>query len=910
MLRSALLLFMLSWPLVASASAHVAPVRVILVGDSTMAGRTGYGDVLCQRFVPETTCINLARGGRSSASFRAEGRWDQVRALLRQSAPAPFGATYVLIQFGHNDQPGKPGRSTDLVTEFPANLARYAAQARELGAVPVLLTPLTRRSFKGEWLHDDLAPWSAATRRVARADNTALLDLNALSAQAVQAMGPSQADTLAQEGAFDYTHLGTRGATLFSGIVAEQLARLFPSMVAHLRGDADLTIPARQSAPADGWGGATRGGADASNDNVSTVTNAAELRAALEQGGEKSKIVRVAGIIDMQDPRAAISLPSNTTLIGVGAHAGFINAQIRVANAQQVIIRNLHFQNPCDAAPAWDPKDGANGNWNSQYDSITVSGSTQVWIDHNSFTDAPLTDDKLPIENGMRKQCHDGALDINKAADLITVSYNHFAQHEKNLLVGSGDGATGDVGHLRVTFSNNLFEHIAERAPRVRFGQVHSFNNLHVGDRKHPIYRHHYSIGVGKQAQIISHNNAFDIAGARACEDIVRHFDRAASFDDGGSLLNGQPLPRCALAGAASWRVPYAFMLRPADTVKAHVLANAGAGKALSRGAHITVDDDGKADFKTIQGALDHVAANFDKATPVTLDIRNGSYEEQLFIHDKDNLTLRGESRDGVLIHATSNESLTPGPRRALLLVQGSDLLTLDTLTIRNDTLRATAASAQAETLYFDNDNGRLLVRNASFLSEQDTLRLKGYAWFYRSLVAGNVDFIWGANRVALFEESEIRSVGDSARRTAGGWVVQARTVTAADKGFVFLNSRLTHGPGPTGEPIGPASTYLARSPGTPTTWDNVTFINCAMDQHIAPQGWARDGLHKQPLPNPADGSSWREFGSRDLQGRPLDLGLRVGGRVLSAQEVARDFANRAIILSAWDAGRGWTVSP
>lgn len=218
------------------ASAATKPIRVILVGDSTMATRSGYGDALCARFKPEVACINLARGGRSSASFRAEHRWDEVQALLRDSAP--YSASYVLIQFGHNDQPGKPGRSTDLVNEFPQNMARYAAEAKAAGAVPVLVTPLTRRSFKGPYLHDDLAPWSAATRRVAAAEQVALLDLNAASAEAVQAMGSEQADTLAEEpppapGApatrFDRTHLGAKGAALFSGMVAKELARLIPA---------------------------------------------------------------------------------------------------------------------------------------------------------------------------------------------------------------------------------------------------------------------------------------------------------------------------------------------------------------------------------------------------------------------------------------------------------------------------------------------------------------------------------------------------------------------------------------------------------------------------------------------------------------------------------------------------------
>jgi lysophospholipase L1-like esterase len=230
-----------------------APVRVILVGDSTMATRSGYGDALCARFKPQVTCINLARGGRSTKSFREEGRWDEVKRLLQDGgAGAAFGATYVLVQFGHNDQPGKPPRSTDLVTEFPANMARYASETRALGGVPVLVTPLTRRSFKGDYLHDDLAPWAAATRTAAQREHAVLLDLNADSAAAVQAMGQQEADTLAMapppaavaapadpnkaevagaaKSAFDRTHLGEKGANLFAGMVEREMVRAIPGI--------------------------------------------------------------------------------------------------------------------------------------------------------------------------------------------------------------------------------------------------------------------------------------------------------------------------------------------------------------------------------------------------------------------------------------------------------------------------------------------------------------------------------------------------------------------------------------------------------------------------------------------------------------------------------------------------------
>jgi lysophospholipase L1-like esterase len=216
-------------------AAPALPDRVILVGDSTMASTTGYGDALCARFTPETSCLNLARGGRSSGSFRAEGRWDEVTKLLGDGVG--FRKTYVLIQFGHNDQPGKPGRSTDFVTEFPANMKRYVDEARALGGVPVLVTPLTRRSFKDGYVHNDLAPWAATVRDVARATKTPLVDLNALSLAAVQAMGPKEAAKLARTGAnFDYTHLGPAGAERFSGIMAKELARQVPALATDMRG--------------------------------------------------------------------------------------------------------------------------------------------------------------------------------------------------------------------------------------------------------------------------------------------------------------------------------------------------------------------------------------------------------------------------------------------------------------------------------------------------------------------------------------------------------------------------------------------------------------------------------------------------------------------------------------------------
>lgn len=327
----------------------------------------------------------------------------------------------------------------------------------------------------------------------------------------------------------------------------------------------------------------------------------------------------------------------------------------------------------------------------------------------------------------------------------------------------------------------------------------------------------------------------------------------------------------------------------------------------------ITVDDSGNtADFRTLQGALNYVMQNLGKTEAATITVNNGTYNELLYLRNKDNLTITGESREGTLIQYQNSEAFNPGSSgRPVFLVELADMLMLENLTLKNTTIK-TASGGQAEAIYF-NSTGRLVAKNANFISEQDTLQLKGYSWFYRTLVAGNVDFIWGNNNVSLFEESEIRSLGDSSNANNGGYVVQARTLTAADKGFVFLNSNLTQGPGPTGNTIPAGATYLARSPGGTSTWDNVVFINSRMDTHVNPAGWAGAGVNGQPAPNPSTPTAttgWREFATMDANGNTISLTGRVGGRELTLGEVMNDYCNRAQIFAAYNSSAGWNPLP
>jgi lysophospholipase L1-like esterase len=220
----------------AVAQSHARDV-VVLVGDSTMAPGNGYGPALCQRLEPDVACINLARNGRSTRSYRDEGLWREMLAGL----PAHTGRVHVLIQFGHNDQPGKPGRSTDLATEYPANLERYVADVRGAGAVPVLVTPLTRRRFSDGVLVDDLQPWAQSARDVARRLDVAVIDLHARSHAAVQALGPDAADALAMaprgEPSFDHTHLGAHGGCVFARLVLQDLRPLLAASARPIQRD-------------------------------------------------------------------------------------------------------------------------------------------------------------------------------------------------------------------------------------------------------------------------------------------------------------------------------------------------------------------------------------------------------------------------------------------------------------------------------------------------------------------------------------------------------------------------------------------------------------------------------------------------------------------------------------------------
>jgi pectate lyase len=401
----------------------------------------------------------------------------------------------------------------------------------------------------------------------------------------------------------------------------------------------------RQSAPQNGWHTYARagrvivtGGSAASADRVYTVFNGQQLVAALKQAGNEPKIVRVVGHIDLrwcnnntvfreytsyldQKQGGSIMIPSNTTLVGINDAQGrparitgttlLVGGELALSAGgspetdfknwiasgkngedyptwtRNVIIRNLQIDTPWDV----NPEDSAN----AYADGVTLSRAQNVWIDHVSISDGD-TPDSLATDTR-----HDGALDVVRGSDYVTIANSYFTKHAKQTLVGNGDSgrAWSDEGRLHVTFHGNWWDSVGSRLPLVRYGQVHLFNNLVAGNVSTKDASLKFSSGTDaryKSSPLVQ-NNYYSFIGLKPsefCGKVIKgsgylgfrssgHLfisDRADSGTWTGPAISisGQ----CGLtvaSGAAAWTVPYAHTLLTADAALSSVKANAGAGK-------------------------------------------------------------------------------------------------------------------------------------------------------------------------------------------------------------------------------------------------------------------------------------------------------------------------------------------
>ena len=204
------------------------PVTIVLVGDSTVATGGGWGPGFCKVMTANVTCVDVALNGRSSKSFLDEGAWAKALALH---------GDYYLIQFGHNDQKPDAARHTDADGSFRTSLEKYVADVRAMGAVPVLVTSLSRRTYKDGKVVEDLRDYATATKAVGAKEGVAVVDLNALSTALLNRMTQAEADQYDATGhedakvenggtvKLDRTHLNPLGQAVFGRMVADELAR-------------------------------------------------------------------------------------------------------------------------------------------------------------------------------------------------------------------------------------------------------------------------------------------------------------------------------------------------------------------------------------------------------------------------------------------------------------------------------------------------------------------------------------------------------------------------------------------------------------------------------------------------------------------------------------------------------------
>lgn len=401
-------------------------------------------------------------------------------------------------------------------------------------------------------------------------------------------------------------------------------------------------------APKDGWasyGKGTTGGANADASHVFTVTNKAELLNALGGGKDNTpKIIYVKGTIDFnvdsnnnpigpeyyadpaydynaylkaynpavwgheeevygplenararsaqnQKQQIVVNIGSNTSIIGLGNDAKIIGGSFIMSGVENIIIRNIEFEAPVDFFPQWDPTDGDYGEWNSEYDNVTITNGTHnVWIDHNKLTDGAHHDEDFGKVFGRTYQQHDGLLDVTNGADYVTISYNVLEDHDKTSLIGSSDSKKSDEGHLKVTIHHNYYKNLTQRLPRVRYGQVHVYNNFYEFTNDSD-YEFDYALGVGVNSKIYAENNYFNFDYEVDPGEIIKDW-KGTTIYESGSFVNGKSSANevdlveafnnthtVQLDENVGW-VPTLFTnIQPTQAVPALVKAKAGTGK-------------------------------------------------------------------------------------------------------------------------------------------------------------------------------------------------------------------------------------------------------------------------------------------------------------------------------------------
>jgi lysophospholipase L1-like esterase len=220
-------------------------IIVYLIGDSTVAAKqvetypeTGWGMPFAWFFNQSVKVDNRAMNGRSTRSFIEENRWAPVVKALHPG-------DYVFIQFGHNDEvPTKKTYTTEI--EFVKYLTQYVNETKAKGASPILITPVTRRSFnKDGQLEDTHKVYAQLVRNLASELNVPLIDLCQSSMDLIQILGFDKSKMLYNHltpgenpnypnGKVDDTHFNELGARKMAQLILASIKTLNLPLSKHI----------------------------------------------------------------------------------------------------------------------------------------------------------------------------------------------------------------------------------------------------------------------------------------------------------------------------------------------------------------------------------------------------------------------------------------------------------------------------------------------------------------------------------------------------------------------------------------------------------------------------------------------------------------------------------------------------
>jgi lysophospholipase L1-like esterase len=218
-------------PVVAAASDNKR-IRLVILGDSTVcdypatAPTRGWGLYIAEGFSVPVEVHNLAVSGRSTKTFIKEGRLKKALTLK---------ADFALIQFGHNDSHAK-GRpeSTDAATDYKDYLRSYVDAFAKTGTVPILVTPMHRRTFRSSKLTEELKPYADAMTSVARERKCALVDLYARSGELFEKLGDKESAAYSSSPK-DRTHFSEKGARAMARLVLDEMKKANTRLAAAIK---------------------------------------------------------------------------------------------------------------------------------------------------------------------------------------------------------------------------------------------------------------------------------------------------------------------------------------------------------------------------------------------------------------------------------------------------------------------------------------------------------------------------------------------------------------------------------------------------------------------------------------------------------------------------------------------------